>query len=282
MSNRFNRQRNAATRAATVPRLRRSGSVAAPALALLLAAAALIAVAPARAQDNAQPREIPKGFVLPGPAPTGGSPKAAPAKGVVTDDGAGAGAARPMAFAKAPAAGTTNWPCVQRKVGAIEPAQVWSGPSLPETAPADLSPVEDRLIDNLAGRRLPLDQAEKLVTTHVEQLPAAERSAAATRLMAGLLAQLNNERNEVMTGIERYGAKQKALAKRLREQSTAFAGIQRDAASSNNDIENARQALLWDTRVFDERRRSLTYVCEVPTLIEQRAFALGRVLASNL
>ena len=85
-----------------------------------------------------------------------------------------------------------------------------------------------------------------------------------------------------MDGIERYGAKQKALAQRLREQSSSFSKVQRDPASSNNEIENARQELLWDTRVFDERRQSLSYVCEVPTLIEKRAFALGRAIASTL
>ena len=58
--------------------------------------------------------------------------------------------------------------------------------------------------------------------------------------------------------------------------------MQRDPASSNNDIENARQALLWDTRIFNERRESLTYVCEVPILIEQRAFGLARAIAGAL
>jgi hypothetical protein len=35
-------------------------------------------------------------------------------------------------------------------------------------------------------------------------------------------------------------------------------------------------------RVFDDRRTSLTFVCEAPILIEQRLFALGRAIESEL
>jgi hypothetical protein len=34
----------------------------------------------------------------------------------------------------------------------------------------------------------------------------------------------------------------------------------------------------WSTRIFEDRRRTVRYVCEVPTLIEQRLFALSRAL----
>jgi hypothetical protein len=40
--------------------------------------------------------------------------------------------------------------------------------------------------------------------------------------------------------------------------------------------------LEWDLRVFDERHQSLAYVCETPTLIEQRLFALARVIQRSL
>jgi hypothetical protein len=45
--------------------------------------------------------------------------------------------------------------------------------------------------------------------------------------------------------------------------------------------EEARQ-LQWDTRLFDERRQYLAIVCESPILIEQRLFALARVIQRNL
>ena len=40
--------------------------------------------------------------------------------------------------------------------------------------------------------------------------------------------------------------------------------------------------LTWETRIFEERVQSLTYVCEVPTLIEQRLYALAKTVAEVL
>ena len=38
----------------------------------------------------------------------------------------------------------------------------------------------------------------------------------------------------------------------------------------------------WDTRIFEERRKTISYVCEVPVLIEQRLFALAREIQQSL
>ena len=254
----------------------------------LLALASVIGAGTAVAQDGASPRAVPEGFVVPGPAPTNAPPAAAasPEGSAAETDAApaaGDGApADPMSFARGGEKGTTDWPCVQRRVESITPAQIWAGPDLALADTVERTAEMRALIDRVVARRLPLDEAEALVRAHVADLPEAEREAAATALFVDMLARLNNERSEVMGGIERYGAKQKALAAKLRAQSADFAEVQRDPASSNNDIENARQALLWDTRIFNERRESLTYVCEVPILIEQRAFGLARAIAGAL
>jgi hypothetical protein len=42
------------------------------------------------------------------------------------------------------------------------------------------------------------------------------------------------------------------------------------------------EKLQWDYRLFEERRRTLSYVCDVPTAIEQRLFALAREIQNNL
>jgi hypothetical protein len=38
----------------------------------------------------------------------------------------------------------------------------------------------------------------------------------------------------------------------------------------------------WSTRIFEDRRKSIRYVCEAPTIIEQRVFALGRAIRQTL
>src|SRR5262249_17912598 len=55
-----------------------------------------------------------------------------------------------------------------------------------------------------------------------------------------------------------------------------------EAAHENPDqgrIEELTNRVEWDTRIFEERRKTMNFVCEVPVLIEQRLFALA--LQSN-
>jgi hypothetical protein len=34
----------------------------------------------------------------------------------------------------------------------------------------------------------------------------------------------------------------------------------------------------WDMRVFEQRRQTLSYACDVPSRIEQRLYALARII----
>ena len=47
-------------------------------------------------------------------------------------------------------------------------------------------------------------------------------------------------------------------------------------------IEELTNRVEWDTRIFEERRKTMNFVCEVPVLIEQRLFALARAIQQSL
>ena len=38
----------------------------------------------------------------------------------------------------------------------------------------------------------------------------------------------------------------------------------------------------WDRRIFDERNQSVSYVCEVPTILEQRLGEIARRIQARL
>jgi hypothetical protein len=38
----------------------------------------------------------------------------------------------------------------------------------------------------------------------------------------------------------------------------------------------------WSTRIFEDRRRSIRYACEVPVIIEKRLFALSRTIQQTV
>ena len=47
------------------------------------------------------------------------------------------------------------------------------------------------------------------------------------------------------------------------------------------ELSIAEERYNWDVRVFSERQQSLPLACEVPVLIEQRLFELGREIRSQ-
>ncbi|KQT47638.1 hypothetical protein ASG43_10415 [Aureimonas sp. Leaf454] len=173
-----------------------------------------------------------------------------------------------------------EWPCIQRRIDHVDERQVWSGPDLAGATAAPRTDAMRELVATLSQRRVPLSEAEAKAVEFVKALPQETRGEAATAIFADLFARLNAERSEIMRGIERYGAKQQDLAAKLRENIAALSAL-RSGGDAQKAAE-AQEALLWDTRIFEERRRSLTYVCEVPTLIEQRLFALGRAIGTTL
>ncbi|MCM2502241.1 hypothetical protein NDN16_00985 [Aureimonas altamirensis] len=225
-------------------------------LTAIIASGLWLISGPALAQAPA-PRDIPEGFVLPGPPPKGA-------------------AANPV-LAAPEHHGTADWPCMQRKVARMDAAQIW--PAAPETAAAaERTPAERQLVREIAQRRVAIPDARQRLTDYLAALPTERRKAAAEAVFVDLLHELNRERADVINGIGRYAGKQKTLAESIRAETAKFDRLMSQPMPDQNEVAREQEALLWQTRVFDERRQSLTYVCEVPVLIEQRMFALGRVL----
>jgi hypothetical protein len=170
-----------------------------------------------------------------------------------------------------------NWPCHQILVGRLSVAAVWSGPSIEGLTWRNDQAVAD-IVPRLAARRTPLDDAERAIDDFA-QSQGAGKTKKLVAVFAGLFETLNDERSQVIEGLLRYGAKQKELAEKIRaENALPREGPGQpppDAGKQARDLE-------WDLRVFDERRQSLTYVCETPALIEQRLFALARVIQRSL
>jgi DNA polymerase III alpha subunit len=175
-----------------------------------------------------------------------------------------------------------DWPCNQIKVPEMSVAAMWTGPSIDEVGDGwERDPAIKDLVAKLAARRTPLEDAEKTVADTITG-SAAERQQKGKLIFAGLFQTLNRERTEVMNGIERFSRKQKEFADQIR--STIFQlREQQDAAGHDeNKVNELASRVEWDTRIFDERQKTVGYVCEVPVLIEQRLFALARAIQQSL
>jgi hypothetical protein len=171
-----------------------------------------------------------------------------------------------------------DWPCNQLKVPEISIAAVWAGPPIEDVRETWQNDAQIRdLVDRLAARRTPIDEAEKSIAQFVAGA-AAEKEDKAKRLFAGLFETLNHQRSEVMTGIERITRKQKNLAGKIRADALELRTLQDAADHDPAKVEALTNQVAWSTRVFEDRRKTINYVCEVPGLIERRLFTLARAI----
>jgi len=175
-----------------------------------------------------------------------------------------------------------DWPCMQIKVPEISVAAVWSGPPIDDVRSAwEENPAVRDLVARLAARRTALQDAQRTISDFITGT-AAERQQKAKLLFAGLLARLNAERSEVMDGIERFYRQQKELAAKTRSEISELRKLQDAPNQDQTRIEDLANRLEWDTRIFDERRKTISFACEVPVLIEQRLFALARMIEQTI
>jgi hypothetical protein len=175
-----------------------------------------------------------------------------------------------------------DWPCAQAKVPEVSLAAVWAGPPLGE---AEQKWKDDAkvsvLVPRLAARRIPLDEAEKMVTDFLSG-SAADKTAMGKLLFAGLFDTMNAQRSSVMSGLERVTRKQREAADKIRIDTLALQALQDSSPPDQPKVETLGNQLVWETRIFEDRRRVVKFVCEVPTAIDQRLFALGRAIQQDI
>ena len=175
-----------------------------------------------------------------------------------------------------------DWPCNQIKVPEMSVAAVWAGPPIDDVESIwEQDPAVRNLVAQLAARRTPLEDAEKIISDTITGDPA-ERQRKAKLIFAGLFKALNHERSEVMNGIERFSRKQKEFADQVRSTILQLRELQNALGHDQTKVDELIGRVEWDTRIFDERSKTIGYVCEVPVLIEQRLFALARAIQQSL
>jgi len=184
-------------------------------------------------------------------------------------------------LAASPEPGST-WPCVQRKVAELSLNSIWQRGDLPDNArrlAAD--PAVQALAEKLAARRTTMDEAKADITAFANKA-GADRDGMLQGLFLALFDRMKGERSQVMAGIERYGRHQIDLAAKVKAEQQELDRMRSDPKADQAKLANANDQHVWNLRVFDERQKSLSFVCEVPTVIERRLFALARIIEGEL
>ena len=175
-----------------------------------------------------------------------------------------------------------DWPCAQAKVPEISLAAVWAGPPLDDVKDSWNKDARiSSLVSKLAARRVPLEEAQKAIIEFLTG-SAAEKTMAGKLLFAGLFDSLNAQRSQVLNGLERVTRKQREAADKIRADTIALQALQGASPPDQAKIDELGNQLVWETRIFEDRRRVIKFVCEVPTAIDQRLFALGRTIQQEM
>ena len=174
------------------------------------------------------------------------------------------------------------WPCAQQKVPTISAGTIWSGPDIAMGKDWDQDNDVAALAQKLASRRLPLAETDPLISDFARQA-GSDKDKKLTELFVGTLEILNRSRDEILQGIVRYARGQERLAERMRTESDKISAAQEDvqgptgiaATETNRDF-------AWDQRIFKERKQALSYVCETPSILERRAYEIGKRIQAQL
>ncbi len=187
--------------------------------------------------------------------------------------------------AEATAATGSDWPCEQVQRPEISIGSVWHGPD-PEAAAGTVwrdNQAVASLVEQIAPRRMPQDQAIEAVHRFSAGYQD-DRAKVLTALFAGLFETMSDERSQIIRGIKHFNSRQDSLSQRIQEGWKQLDAL--DPKSADPNVIEQRMALQqtidWDSRVFDDREHLLPVICQQPSVIEQRLFALSRAIQEDL
>jgi hypothetical protein len=159
---------------------------------------------------------------------------------------------------------------------------MWNGPSIDDVGNTWQDDLKVRdLVELIAARRTSLEAARQAITEFIVGTPA-EKEQKATQTFAGLFEALSEQRRQVMDGLERVSRKEVDLAAKIKSDVARLRELQDKPDADQTEIKNLASEIEWSTRIFEDRRKTIRYACEVPTTIEQRIFALARTIQQTL
>jgi hypothetical protein len=189
----------------------------------------------------------------------------------------------PQAIAQPRAKIDPDWPCQQIKTPTFSLASVWAGPPLDLDSQSwrDESDIAD-LKAKMAQRRVPIADVESAIAD-LKAKAGSDADAKLLRAFAAAFDDLSQQRSQIIDGLDRFGRNQNALADRIRAENEA---VQKSSDQKTDSpappSADSQDKLLWDIRVYGDRRQTASYVCEVPTLIEQRIGEIARAVQKAL
>lgn len=173
-----------------------------------------------------------------------------------------------------------TWPCVQRKVENLSVGLMWPHPVTELSLAPDTQAAVDDLVSKLVLRRIAPDALQPEIAAF------AATHGTDPSLLGHVFSRtfdtLSRTRRKLIRGIEEYSLKQIALSERIDGARARMDNLMDADDPDFDQVDALEEQLDWDERIYTDRARSLTYVCESPVLIEKRLFAIAQMLLSHV
>ncbi len=172
-----------------------------------------------------------------------------------------------------------TWPCVQRKVVELSVGQMFPF-VIPPLIGEDAGRAQDisALSQRLALRRF---EVEELIPQIDEFAASHQDNAALGALFNATFERITKQRKTIISGIARYAEKQTALSDQIELQRSKMRALNEAETPDYDAMDAVEERLDWDERIYHDRTRALTYVCESPVLLEKRAFAVAKAIQTH-
>jgi len=177
-----------------------------------------------------------------------------------------------------------EWPCEQALVSEVSAAVVWDGPSLEALQGRwESDPEVSALVQRLNSRNIERALYEPLIEAYAAAQPPAERDRRLTLLFAGILEVLNADRRKLNSGILRYSRDQQRRAQALDEKLAEMVRLESDRSdAARQRLKELDKRIELEQRVFDDREKSIPFLCTRPRVVERRIGELARVISGQL
>ena len=182
----------------------------------------------------------------------------------------------PVRIATAADFSDPTWPCIQRKVEALSTGLMWPHPLQPVELSSDQQTAIDELVGRLILRRIAVEDLSPQINAFTETY--GSDTALLSHVFAQAFERLSQMRRAIIRGIGEYSLKQIALAEQIDATRATMDELMAADVPDFDQVDQLEEQLDWDERIFTDRARSLTYVCETPVIIEKRLFAIARML----
>jgi hypothetical protein len=175
------------------------------------------------------------------------------------------------------------WPCEQVYVPEVSAAVLWAGPPLdthdPQAWQSDQSVA--RLVRFMTSRPARMEDIESRLARFLETVSGAQKNQKLALVFAGSLEVMNKRRSMFLDGILNFSRQQTRRAAII-DDSLARLAAMKAGGTSGEARHTLEQQLIWQQRIFDDRERSIRFLCDQPVDVEVALGELARALSNRL